>query len=105
MLAIFQPGKELSLDESMVLWRGRLVFRQYIKNKRHKYGVKLYELATPEGLVLNVIVYTGALDQIGGKGHASKVVQEIMKDRLNCGHSLYLDNFYNSCLLAEELFQ
>ena len=32
---IFMPPKELSLDESMMLWRGRLVFRQYIKNKRH----------------------------------------------------------------------
>lgn len=28
---IYYPSKELSLDESMVLWRGRLVFRQYIK--------------------------------------------------------------------------
>ena len=30
------PEKELSLDESMMLWRGRLLFRQYIKNKRYK---------------------------------------------------------------------
>ncbi|XP_064601226.1 piggyBac transposable element-derived protein 4-like [Liolophura sinensis] len=34
---IYYPRKELSIDESMVLWRGRLVFRQYIKNRRHKY--------------------------------------------------------------------
>lgn len=26
----FLPGKCLSLDETMVLWRGRLSFRQYI---------------------------------------------------------------------------
>lgn len=47
MNTIYCPGKELSLDESMVLWRGRLLFRQYIKNKRHKYGIKLYVLAEP----------------------------------------------------------
>ena len=32
---IYTPRKDLSLDESMMLWRGRLVVRQYIKNKRH----------------------------------------------------------------------
>lgn len=42
MNQIYYPGKNLSLDESMMLWKGRLVFRQYIQNKRHKYGLKLY---------------------------------------------------------------
>jgi hypothetical protein len=42
MTETYYPGKNLSLDESMILWRGRLSFRQYIKNKRHKYGIKLY---------------------------------------------------------------
>ncbi|XP_050518489.1 piggyBac transposable element-derived protein 4-like, partial [Diabrotica virgifera virgifera] len=49
---IYYPGRELSLDESMILWRGRLVFRQYIKNKRHKFGIKLYMLTTPNGCIL-----------------------------------------------------
>lgn len=44
MVSLYYRGQQLSLDESMVLWRGRLVFRQYIKNKRHKYGIKLYML-------------------------------------------------------------
>lgn len=45
MSDIYYAGKELSLDESMVSWRGKLVFRKYIKNKkRHKYGVRLYFL-------------------------------------------------------------
>lgn len=30
---IYCPNKELSLDESMVLWRGQLIFRLYIQNK------------------------------------------------------------------------
>lgn len=35
---VFEPSKNLSINESTVLWR--LVFRRCIKNKRHKYGVK-----------------------------------------------------------------
>ena len=36
MTEIYHPDRDLSIDELMMLWRGRLVFRQYIKNKRHK---------------------------------------------------------------------
>lgn len=32
---IYYPAKELSIDESMMLWRGRLKFHQFIKGKRH----------------------------------------------------------------------
>ncbi|CAI6352425.1 unnamed protein product [Macrosiphum euphorbiae] len=55
----FSPEEALSLDESMLLWRGRLIFRQYIKNKKHKYGIKFYELCSPDGYVLNIEIYKG----------------------------------------------
>lgn len=44
-----EPGKEVVIDESMVPWRGRLIFRQYIPNKTHKYGIKNYKLCMPNG--------------------------------------------------------
>lgn len=104
MSALYYPGQQLSLDESMVLWRGRLVFRQYIKNKRHKYGIKLYMLTEPNGIILRSLVYTGALDDnIGGKGHTTKVVLDLLQNYLDSGHSVYLDNFYNSFELADKL--
>jgi len=105
MNTIYYPKKELSLDESMVLWRGRLVFRQYIQNKRHKYGIKLYMLTEPAGLVLKFAVYTGVFDDMGGQGHASKEVLHLMSEKLENGHSLYMDNFYNSFDLATSLIQ
>ena len=42
MKRIYCPTENLSLDESMVLWRGRLIFHQYVKEKKHKYGKKFY---------------------------------------------------------------
>lgn len=104
MIEIYQPGKNLSLDESMVLWRG-LIFRQYIKNKRHKYGIKLYILTEPNGLVLNMRVYTGRLDSQGTAGHVQHIVMSMMENHLNSGHALFMDNFYNSVELAEELLK
>lgn len=100
---IYLPGKELSLDESMVLWRGRLVFRQFIKNKRHKYGIKLYMLTEPNGLIQKFCVYAGAMDQLSGVGHTEKVVLHLLSERLGKAHSVYVDNFYNSVPLASNL--
>lgn len=104
MTECYYPAAQLSLDESMVLWRGRLSFRQFIKNKRHKYGIKLYMLTEPDGLILKFRVYAGAKDtQVTGKGHAEKVVMELLQGKLNSGHELYMDNYYNSFGLAKTL--
>lgn len=45
---IFSPGENFVIDETMIYWRGRLVFRQYIPNKAHKYGIKLFKLCSTE---------------------------------------------------------
>lgn len=106
MESVYDPGKELSLDESMVHWRGRLRFRQYIKNKRHKYGCKLYCLTSSKGLIQKLLLYQGSSDnEVGGVNHRSKVVHHLMSLRKNVGHSVYMDNYYNGVPLAEELLK
>lgn len=42
---------------------------------------------------------------LGGKGHAANVVLHRISEKLNNGHSIYMDNFYNSIDLAEQLLQ
>lgn len=37
------PGEFLTIDETMVAFRGRIAFMQYIPGKRHKYGIKLFK--------------------------------------------------------------
>jgi len=100
---VYIPGRELSIDESMVLWRGRLMFRQYIPGKRHKYGVKLYMLCEPSGYVWNAHVYSGKSDPISGLGHSESVVMQLMEKRLDYGHVVYVDNFYTGVPLAKAL--
>lgn len=89
----------------MILWRGRLQFRQYMPNKAHKYGIKLYELSTHHGFVLNVKIYCGKGTNISSEdGPAHDVVKELMSNYLNKGHVVYVDNFYSSIKLAEDLY-
>ncbi|KAG5874595.1 hypothetical protein JTB14_035608 [Gonioctena quinquepunctata] len=58
MEQIHYPDKQLSLDQSMVSWRGRLGFKQSLKNKKLKCGMKLYMLTNPTGLIQKFAVYT-----------------------------------------------
>ncbi|CAH2216733.1 jg18069 [Pararge aegeria aegeria] len=38
-----------------------------------------------------------------GQGHASKVVFKLLEERLDSGHHVYMDNYYNSYGLAVKL--
>lgn len=88
----------------MVLWKGRLSFRQYIPNKKHKYGIKLYELTTDNGFILNIIVYIGKGTLTNeSESHATSVVKRLLQNYLGKGRILYIDNFYTSVSLAEFL--
>lgn len=100
---LYYPSRNLCIDESVMLWRGRLFFRVYIKNKRHKYGVKFYLLTEPNGFILRSIVYSGKSDDLGGVGHGGKIVMALMQDFKNSGHSLFMDNYYNSVHLSQKL--
>lgn len=53
------PEKNLLFNDSMMLLCGHFVFRQYIKNKHHKYNIKFCELCAHDGLVLTIEAYGG----------------------------------------------
>ncbi|CAH2008632.1 unnamed protein product [Acanthoscelides obtectus] len=107
----FYPFENLVIDESMVLFKGRLAFKQYIKTKRHRFGVKLYVLCDCEtGSVLDFIIYAGKATNVQAeKNHdlriTGAIVAKLMSPFLNKGHSLFTDNFYTSPFLSNYLFQ
>ena len=43
--SFYIPSSVVTVDETIVLWRGQLSCKQYIPGKAHKYGVKIYKLA------------------------------------------------------------
>ena len=74
------PDSLITIDETMVPWRGRLLFRQYIPGKAHKYGVTIYKQAAANGYVWNYLIYTGQQDPMTGLGHAEAVVMNQLND-------------------------
>lgn len=99
MSEIYYPGQNLTLNESMMLWRGRLLR----ENKICRYGIKLYALTEADGTILKFAVNTGQLDDCSDKNHVTKVVLHLLEERFDVGHSIYMDNFYSSHDLAVEL--
>ena len=85
----------------MVPWKGRLLFKQYIPGKAHKYGVKIYKLAATNGYTWNFVVYTGKQDPTAGFGHAQTIVIDLADDLLGCHRTVVLDNFFTSMALAK----
>lgn len=102
--SMFYPKESLSLDESLLLFRGRLRFRVYIKNKKTRYGIKFYELCSSDGYVLNIEIYKGKDScEVVKSSKVDSLVLRLMKPYLDKGHHIYMDNFYNSATLSNKL--
>lgn len=103
--SVYVPGSVISVDETMVPWKGRLLFKQYIPGKAHKYGVKIYKLAATNGYTWNFMIYTGKQDPTAGLGHAQTVVLDLADGLLECHRTAVVDNFFTSISLAENLLR
>ena len=55
--SVFVPSKFISIDEELSLWKGRLIFKQYIPNKRARFGIKMFSLCEDSGYLWNSFVY------------------------------------------------
>lgn len=53
--------------------------------------------------VTNKSIHGRSGDDISGKGHVDKVVFHLLKDFLNQGHSVFMDNYYSSFGLVSQL--
>jgi hypothetical protein len=107
--SVYSPGRDLSVDESLVLFKGRLAFKQYIRTKRARFGIKFYTLSTDHGITLDNIIYSGRLeeqlDRVDGFLVTEKITITLMKDYLQEGRVLYIDNYYTTPKLAEFFLQ
>ena len=104
-MKLFQPYGQVSIDERMVQNKGRYSFRQYIKDKPTKWGMKLWVLADADtGYTYNFEVYTGKNGTAPSKlGLAYEVVMRLIKSLFGQGYRLFVDNFYSSVQLCKDL--
>ncbi|CAG5133940.1 unnamed protein product [Candidula unifasciata] len=101
----YTPGCELSIDESMVRFKGRIYFKQqYLPAKPTKWGFKLFVLTDAKTqYCLKLEIYTGKANNEGCVGTTSTLVKRLLDGYEFKGHILYCDSFYSSPALFQEL--
>uniref|UniRef100_A0A0N5BTV0 DDE_Tnp_1_7 domain-containing protein n=1 Tax=Strongyloides papillosus TaxID=174720 RepID=A0A0N5BTV0_STREA len=105
---LYNPSKNLSVDEAMLNFRGFVPYRQYIVNKKHAHGIKMYSLCEPTGLVLCLDFYMRRSKmnfEYAEIGHSGTVVLELLENYLYERRSVFIDNYYSSIVLAQILYQ
>lgn len=101
------PHKQVSVDEAMIPFKGRLGIKQYMKDKPVRFGIKVWVLADAvTAYCYNFDVYIGKNADVvkNNLGLSSKVVIELAKPLEMKGYQVYTDNFYTSPQLVDYLY-
>jgi len=53
---LYNPTEQLAVDEVIVLYKGRVVFRQYIPKKYKRFSNKIYKLCDSLGFTYDMSV-------------------------------------------------
>ena len=89
---VYTPEEQLTIDEAICPFRGRIFFHVYIKGKPHKYGIKMFELCgSKSGYVYNLEVYTGAHPTKSEHNTVFSVVDKLCDKIKGKGHCVYMD--------------
>ena len=85
------------LDEVIVKFQGRVIFRQYIPKKTKHFGNKIYKLCDESGYTYDMKVYLGSDSHFATDDttatHAT--VRHLTCRVEGLGHTLFMDNFFH----------
>ncbi|GFS30548.1 piggyBac transposable element-derived protein 4 [Trichonephila inaurata madagascariensis] len=107
---VYTPEQDIGIDESLLLYKGRLSWTQYLPLKRARFGIKLFMLCeSHSGYVWSIIIYVGKGTDVSEENKEcsffTQVVLTLSKPLLNKGYCLTMDNYYNSPDLGEMLLK
>jgi len=93
----YNPLEHLAVDELIVKFKGRVIFRQYIPKKRKCFSIKIYKLCGESGYTYDMRVYLGrdshsATDNMTAT-HAT--VRQLTSGVEGLGHKIFMVNFFS----------
>lgn len=103
----YEPGSHVCVDETLYSFRGHCRFRQYMKNKPARYGLKYFCLCDVDtAYLMNVKIYLGKNtdDVARAKNIGMNVVLELTKPLYRTGRGVTTDNFFTSIELSDRLW-
>ena len=101
----FIPEDNVTVDEQLLTYRGRVSFKQYIPRKLGKYGIKFWMLSdSMTSYVCRLQVYTGKQSgQEREHNQSERVVLQLIEGLKGSGSNVTADNFFCSLSLAQKL--
>ncbi len=106
---LYNVSQNLSIDESMILFKGRHSIKQYCPKNPIKRGYKLWMRADMDGYISRFDVYQGKNTELEHEentevfGLGEKVVNTMVDDLHDKHHQVYFDNNFSSIPLMEYL--
>jgi hypothetical protein len=103
--ANYWPSMEVALDEAIKKFKGRCSFKQYIKNKPTKWGLKVFCVCcSATGYLWNASVYLGRTQEDADTptrdvSNTIKAVLTLLSPLSFKNHIVIMDNFYTSVAL------
>ena len=99
-------NQSVTIDEVMIPYKGRLAFKQYIKNKPTKWGIKVFVLSdATNGYISRLQIYTEKNVESGhvDAGLCSRVLLDLISG-VGEGFHLYTDNYYTGPVVYKALY-
>ena len=103
-LEVYNPERNLSIDKTLIKFKGKIYFRQFIPIKPGRFGIKCFTLAeASSGYGLVSKIYTGKENGVVQTDLGRKSAMGLMEAFFDKGYKLYMDNYYTSVPLFEDL--
>jgi hypothetical protein len=104
--AYYYPNREVSVDEAVKKFKGRCIFKQYIKGKPVRFGIKIFCVCcSATSYLFNAIFYLGktGLEAPKEASVTHETVVSLMQPLAGNYHRVYMDNYYTGLPLFKEL--
>lgn len=103
----YVPREDLTVDEQLVGYRGRVPGRTYMPSKPRKYGIKVFWICeSSSGFALNGFIYTGRQpEQPIHHNLGPDIVLQLCEPFFGSGRNIVTDNFFTTHTLATDLLQ
>ena len=96
--AVYEPGREVSIDEAMIPFKGRSSLKQYMPLKPVKRGIKVWARAdASNGYISAFQVYMGKSGDTTEHGLGARVVKDLTKDLKDTHRHIYVLIFCSTC--------
>ncbi|GFR29996.1 piggyBac transposable element-derived protein 4 [Trichonephila clavata] len=103
---VYDPTENVSFDEVIIKFKGRIHFKQYIPKKRKQWGLKMYKIADATGYTYDMRVYLGKDKKENLSTSATYNVVNAMTDCIKGkGHKVFMDSFFSSPELYRDLLK